>query len=342
MVWKQLGIRAQLADVEDGVQYILQQFYKNNVIAEYKPGTISGYNGRPVTFAAFIKAKIALYCRGLRQNLDRQARQPLMVDAPVRDGETRWIDLLAGRCDDYPSISDNELLDRLREGLAQCPAQAGMPLVPLFDAMTARFAAGKPMTPASMRRELGAADNEQVEDWMAQLRTALHEVATSLHVPAPELAAVKTERHVPVHEVGGMLLTGAEVRAAVAALRNSRGNRVLPAFTDAGHPLAAAGKTWYLDFAARVMEAYPETRTARGGHYPGGHFGRVKAALIYGLEQLAPPEPEPVLQPDLVEAAGWAALEAAVAQLPGVTPDTAEALLEAARLLLASGDMVSA
>jgi hypothetical protein len=333
MVWKQLGIRAQQADVEDGVQYIMQQFVRNDVIAQYNPKTISGYNGRPVTFAAFIKAKIALYCRGLRQNLERQARQPLMVDAPARDGsEARWIDLLAGSCDDYPSMSDHELLDRLREGLARCPAQAGMPLVPLFDAMTARFNAGKPMTPASMRRELGAQDNAQVEDWMAQLRTALHEVATSLHVPAPELSAVKTERHVPVHEVGGMLLTGAEVRAAVAALKNSRGNRVLPAFTDAGHPLAAAGKTWYLDFAARVMAEYPETRAARGGHYPGGHFGRVKAALIYGLEQLVPPGPEQA----------WEALEAAVSQLPGVTPDTADALLEAARLLLASGDMVTA
>jgi hypothetical protein len=338
MVWKQLGIRAQLADVEDGVQYILQQFYKNDVIAQYDPQTISGYNGRPVTFAAFIKAKIALYCRGLRQNLERLARQqPLMVDAPAQEGsEARWIDLLAGRCDDYPSISDNALLDRLRAGLAKCPAQAGMPLVPLFDAMTTRFAAGQPMTPASMRRELGATDNEQVEDWMAQLRTALHEVATTLHVRAPELAAVKTGRHVPVHEVGGMLLTGAEVRAAVAALKNSRGNRVLPAFTDAGHPLAAAGKTWYLDFAARVMEEYPETRTARGGHFPGGHFGRVKAALIYGLEQMAPAEPESA------DTDAWAALEAAIVQLPGVTPDTAEAMLEAARLLLASGDMVSA
>jgi hypothetical protein len=319
MVWKQLGAYAQPADVEDGVQYIMERFKHNNVIAQFDPTVVSSYNDRPVTFAAFIKAKIALYCRGLREGLQRrQGRELLVIDTPADEGESgRWIDSVAGQVDDYPSLSDSEVLERLRGGLSRCaPPSGGPSLVSIFDAMAERHAAGKPMNPGAMRKQLGARDAEQAGEWLAELREALRVVASPKR-----------------YEVGGMLLDGAEVRAAIDALKGASGNRVLPAFADAGHPLAAAGKTWYLEFAAGTRAKYPECRVTKGGHYEGGHFGGVKAQLIYGLEMLIGAEPVPVAQGE--ERKAWTVLAALIGRLPGATPDKTAAILEMARLVLA-------
>lgn len=326
MVWKQLGAYAQRADVEDGVQYILERFRSNDVIAQYDPTVVSSYNHRPVTFAAFIKAKIALYCRGLREQLQRRhGRELLVIDTPAEAGESaRWIDSVAGRVDDYPSLSDSEVLERLRAGLTRCAQPAGGPsLVSIFDAMTERHAAGQPMSPAAMRKQLGARDTEQAGAWLSELREALRVVSSPKR-----------------YEVGGMLLSAGELRAAVDALKSTRGNRVLPAFVNAGHPLAEAGKTWYLKFADETLARYPECRVAKGGHYEGGHFGRVKAALIYGLEMLIEAGPAPVVRDD--ERRAWALLEAAVGQLPGVTPGKTEAILELVRLVLSEDEPAAA
>ena len=332
MVWKQLGAYAQPADVDDGVQYILQQCLRRRLIAEYKPGTVSSYNHRPVTFRAYLKANVALYCRGLRETLQRRSgRELLVVDTPVGEGEAgRWIDSLAGQVDDYPSLSDSEVLARLRDGLARRAPSAGAPsLVSIFDAMAARHADGRPMTAAAMRKELGAGTAAEAGAWLGDLRAALHEVATSLHTPVP-----------PRYELAGLKLSIAEVRAAVKALKDTRGNRVLPAFENAGHPLAACGKDWYIAFARETMARYPECRVEKGGHFEGGHFGRVKAALIYGLERLVSDEPVPVVRD--TERRAWAVLEAAVSRLPGVTPDKAGAILELARLVLAEDELAAA
>lgn len=319
MVWKQLGAYAQSADIADGVQYILQQFWKNDVIAQYVPGTVSGYNGREVTFAAFIKAKIALYCRGLREQLQRRGdRELLVVDTPADSGDNRWIDTVTGTSDDYPSMGDSEALEKLREGLSRCvPPSGGPSLVSIFDAMAARHADGRPMTAQAMRREIGASSTEQAGEWLGELRAALKVVASPKR-----------------YELGGALLSAAQVREAADVLKRAPGNRVLPAWQEAGHPLAKCGKTWYLKFAAETQARYPQCRVAKGGHYEGGHFGRVKAALIYGLEMLIETGPAPVVRDDDMQA--WARLEAAVLRLPGVMPDTAEAILEAARLLAGS------
>lgn len=321
MVWKQLGAYAQHADIEDGVQYILDRFRTNKVIEQYDPSVVSSYNHKPVTFAAFIKAKIALYCRGLRETLQkRRGRELLVIDTPVETGGERWIDSLAGQVDDYPSLSDSEVLQRLREGLGRCAPPAGGPsLVSIFDAMTARHAEGQPMTAHAMRKQLGARDTAEAGEWLAELREALRVVASPRR-----------------YEVGGMLLSSADVRAAIDALKGSQGNRVLPAFVDAGHPLAAAGKTWYLQFAASTRAKYPECRVGKGGHYEGGHFGGVKAQLIYGLEMLIGAEPAPVAERE--ERKAWAVLAALIGRLPGATPDKTDTILELARQVLAEAE----
>jgi len=94
-----------------------------------------------------------------------------------------------------------------------------------------------------------------------------------------------------------------------------------------------------------------DLHAARGRHprSPGardrGHFGRVKNALIYGLEELAgileepvPAEevPPPEVQAAMVLDGPWKALEAAILTLPGFTAESTEAALEAVRLLAAA------
>jgi hypothetical protein len=165
--------------------------------------------------------------------------------------------------------------------------------------------------------------------------------------------------------LGGVTMSAAGLRRALDALRASRGNRVLPAFKDVRHPLAEAGKTWYLAFAADVMDTYPDLRAPVRRHAD-GHFGRVKYALVAGLEILlgdvTEPEPVATVLPDLVpvpvsepvaedvtvpagepvlkpvlppaeSAALWLDLEAAIARLPGFDGGNLGAAVEAVRLL---------
>ena len=369
VVWRQLGSVAQAADVDDGVQYILQQLMPRpaesagrparlGVIAEYKPGTVSDFNDRPVTFKAFMFAKVALYCRGLRESIGRRAgRELLLVDTTAgEDGSMPWLDLLGGTVDEYPSLADTEALARLRDALAAfAPVPGSEPVLPLFDALAEQFASGKTVSAAAVRRKFRKTP-EQADAWMAELRDALREVVGSqappLPAPVPEpvpapsddawMAELREAASGEVtFELGGMRLSGAEVRAAAEALKAAKGNRVLPAFKDTGHRLAGAGKTWYLGFAETVMKAHPELRTPARRHAE-GHFGRVKQALIYGLELLAAgvPVAEPVTEavdvPVVPSAELWAELEDVLTRFPGFSPDTTEAALEAVRLLAAA------
>lgn len=360
VVWRQLGPVAKPSDVEDGVQFIVQQFMKNDVIGQYRPGTISTFNKKPVTFKAFILAKVALYCRGLRETLGRRAgRELLLVDTTVGDdGSMPWLDLLGGTADEYPSLADTEALDRLRDALAMfAPAPGSEPVLPLFDALAEQFAKGKTVSAAAIRRKFRKTP-EQADAWMTELRDALREVVGSQApplppVPLPAVAPVDDAWMAELREaasgevtfeLGGLKLSAAEVRAAVAALRETKGNRVMPAFKDAGHRLAESGKTWYLGFAETVMQQYPHLRTPARRHAE-GHFGRVKQALIYGLERLVEgtPEDTPVDMPvdeavtvPVVPSGGlWAELESVLGRLPGFDADTTEAALEAVRLLAA-------
>lgn len=371
VVWRQLGSRAQPADVDDGVQYIVQQLMprpaasagrpaKLGVIAEYEPGHVSDFNNKPVTFKAFLLAKVALYCRGIAETLGKRAGRELLLVGD--DGALPWLDLVTGTSDEYPSLADGEVVARLRDALAACaPAPGCEPVLPLFDALSEQFASGRTVSAAAVRRKFGKTP-EQAEAWLGELRAALREVAAeALHPaepvtvpPEPALAAPSEadEWLAGLHEaapaevtfmLGGLRLTATEVRAAVDALKAAKGNRVLPAFKDTGHRLAEAGKTWYLVFADEVMQAYPELRTPVRRHAE-GHFGRVKQALIFGLERfldavpVAAPVDDPVSEavPEVTampSAALWADLESALTRLPGFDGGRVEAALEAVRLL---------
>jgi hypothetical protein len=357
VVWRQLGTLAKPSDVDDGVQYIIQQFMAADVIAQYRPGTISEFNKKPVTFKAFIMAKVALYCRGLRESIGRRAgRELLLIDTTVGDdGSMPWLDLLGGTSDEYPSLADGDALERLRAALeAFVPAPGSEPVLPLFDALAEQFASGRTVSAAAVRKKLGKSQAD-TEAWMEELRGALREITSVSHplpVPVPESAVTPADdpwtaelRDIASGEVtfelGGLRLSGAEVRAAAEALKASKGNRVLPAFKDTGHRLAEAGKTWYLGFAETVMQAHPELRTPARRHAE-GHFGRVKQALIYGLELLAAgvPVSEPVVEavavPVVPSAELWAELEGVLTRFPGFDADATEAALEAVRLLAAA------
>jgi hypothetical protein len=362
VVWRKMGPAAQRADVDDGVSYIIQQFIKNDVLKQYKPDHVSNFNGRYVTFKAFMLSKVPLYCRGLREALTRtQGREPLVLDVSVGDsGDMSYGEAsgLFSVTDEYPSLAaDAGMLARLHDALAAREAEPGCtPVLPLFEALSRQFATGKTVSAAAVRRQFGLG-REEAEAWLVQLQEALREVAA---LQLAEVSAVAEEPEPEFREdyettgggfwLGGLTLTADEVRAAAAALKVSTTNRVLPAFKNTRHRLAGAGKTWYLDFAEQVMQAHPELRTPKGGHYPGGHFGRVKNALIFGLDLLAAPLPEvleePETVPDVVQEAEltvaaaaldtalWANLEAALGQIPGCTGDTLDAALEAVRLLV--------
>lgn len=366
VVWRQLGALAKPADVDDGVQYILQQVMPRpaagsrparlGVIAEYEPGTISEFNHKPVTFEAFLLARVALYCRGIGEALRRRAGRELLLVDSGEDSAT-WLGLLSGTSDEYPSLADTEAMARLRDALAAfAPAPGSEPVLPLFDALAEQFASGRTVSAAAVRRKFGKSQAD-AEAWMEELRGALREVTAvsrPLPVPVPEPEPVPAPsddawmaelREVASGEVmfrvGGIRLSAAEVRAAVDALKAAKGNRVLPAFKDTGHRLAACGKTWYLVFADEVMQAYPELRVPPRRHSE-GHFGRVKQALIFGLERFLDAVPvslsvtEAVDVPVVPSAELWAELEGVLTRFPGFDLDTTEAAMEAVRLLAAA------
>lgn len=350
VVWRQLGALAKPADVDDGASYILQQFMSADVIAQYKPGTISEFNKRPVTFKAFIMAKVALYCRGLRESIGRRAGRELLLVDTGEDSST-WLGLLSGTTDEYPSLAGADAMDQLREALAAfVPAPGSEPVLPLFDALAEQFASGRTVSAAAVRKKLGKSQAE-AEAWLEELRGALREVTAVSHpllVPEPEPVLASADdawtaelREAASGEVtfelGGVKLSAAEVRAAVTALKEAKGNRVLPAFKDTGHRLAEAGKTWYLGFAETVMEQYPHLRTPARRHAE-GHFGRVKQALIYGLEQLVADSPvtEAVPVPVAAGADLWAELESVLGRFPGIDEDSVQAAVEALGLLVAA------
>jgi hypothetical protein len=371
MVRTQLGSVAQPGDVDDGVQYILGQFIRNDVIAQFQPGYINDYNHKPTTFRAFIKNKVALYCRGLRESIARQQGRELQVLGNENSEAAYALDVIGAVSDEYPSLA-GEGMDLLREKLAGRTSPDGEDVLPLFEVLAQRFERGQSVSAAAVRKEFGKTRAE-ADAWFASLKDALRDVPAE--APEPESEPSEAEKAAAwfrrLYEtasgqftLGGVAMTADEARRALEALRATRGNQVLRAFKDAVHPLAEAGKTWYLAFADDVMDNYPELRAPVRRHAD-GHFGRVKYALVAGLEILLGdvtepepvaavlPEPAPVPEDVAVpvavpvsEPAGkdvlppeessalWADLESAIARLPGFEqPASVEAALEAVRLL---------
>lgn len=315
---------AKPEDREDALQYILRQFLIRDVISQYQPGFVTARAPNGVSFRSFILGQVPAYCRGQGEGIGRHARREMCIaDAAVGDGHQTWIDGVTagdGR-DEYPSLADDDLLTRLRRQLADRPAPEGGPSsAELLDHLAARAEDGK--DPArGLARHLGV-DEETAAARLAGLRAELHAVTSRRH---PE----------PGAEVAGTALSRSQIRSAAALLREAPGNQVLKVWQKAGHPLAQAGKDWYVPWAKQELAWYPHLRGDKGGHYEGGHGSKVKRGLVHRLERLLsgeqPPEPKPVLaaEPetwlDRAEAALWGA--------PGATVEQIESALELIRTM---------
>jgi hypothetical protein len=312
-------------DRDNVVQYILKQFLERDVIALYRPDYVSDRTRARVSFRSFILGQVPTYCRGQGEALARHyGRELCIADVLVGDGRSTWIegvaDVRTGGWDDYPSLDDDEVLQRLRAHLAGRPPREGqLGLLELFDDLAARTADGKPVTEAGLRRRFRM-DEETAAARLAELRAELRSA-----VVRPDI------------DLGPVKLPAARVMLAARVLREASGNQVVKVWERAGlAELAGLGKTWYLAPAKKELDLFPLLRGARGGHYEGGHGSPVKRGLIHWLERLAagrevpspPPAPPPAAEPeetwlDRAEAVLWG--------VPGATPEKVDEVLEMAR-----------
>jgi DNA-directed RNA polymerase specialized sigma24 family protein len=314
LVRSQLGRGSKPQDIEDVYQYILTQFFANDVITQYQPDHVSEFNGKPVSFLAFIRAKATLYCKGRREAIQRQAGRELQIaDTPVGD-HGHWIEVFGGAIwDDYEGLTDEAAYVRLHEFLASRPRKPDeLNLAELLDELDIRVSSGEAIGPEAIRKVFGLT-RASTASYMQRLRDELKLVARR-----------------DTYEVGGIVLTAAQMRTAIDALAAYPGHHVLPAFRAVSHPLAGAGKTWYISFAKAEIKAFPELRQPPGGHFSGGHGNAVKAALIHRLERMlnVTEEPEPVVP---AGPGAWRTVESALRKLPGCTDERIEVVMELAR-----------
>jgi hypothetical protein len=311
---------------EDVLQYILQQFLIRDVIRMYKPGFVTDRAPNGVTFRSFILGQVPAYCRGKGEALARNSRREMCTaDAPVGDGHATWIEQVTkgdGR-DEYPSLADEDLLARLRRHLADRPGSGDGPSpAELLDHLAARAEEGKDPE-RGLARHFGL-DEATAAARLAGLRAELHAAVSRRH---PEASA----------EVGGVMLSLSQVRSAAALLREAAGNQVLKVWQKAGHPLAEAGKDWYVPWAKQELAWYPHLRGEKGGHFEGGHGSPVKRGLIHRLERLLtgeePSAPKPLLAPAAEPETWLDRAEAALWSAPGATLETVESALELVRTM---------
>lgn len=271
---RMLGSDVQPADIDEVVQDITEKLIINDVIGQYRPGTISGHTGRQVTFKAFLSRKAELYCRWKRDTLNtRKGREPLIADTEVRENVS-WAEMFGGQqIDDYRFLDDDEVYQRLRAHLTGVLPEGDESLAEMMDKLAAVVDRGGFVNVTSARAASGGGTYEQARTNLADLRAALAQ-------------AVKGAGVEPRFQVGPMMLTLTQVQQAIDLLCEAPGNRVLPVFAAAGHPLAKAGKTWYLDFAREEQARYPELKGRKGGHYQGGHGSPVKAAMVHRLRRI--------------------------------------------------------
>lgn len=332
-VRKQLGGTVAAHDAEDAAAEIFERLlvarnvHGQGILEQYSAGYISPRTNKPVTWRAFLAGKLSLYIRGKRESIARrEGREMLICDSAVGDGGEKWVELFGGQVwDEYPSLTDEEFTQRMRDYLATMPDTWEGPgsLYAVFSEILARIQSGEKATQVAglSRKETALA--------LARIREMLDDALAQ--PPA-------------VIDVCGILLSPTEAREALDRLKAATGNHVHRAL--AGHRLMAEGGTgksaWYHTFSKAELAMFPEAAVESWeGKVGGAGNGHVKAAVIHGLTRLllaagvAPAEPAPVIAaPSPVEEAEEVVsraelLEAELWRITGLDYDKIKAIIAA-------------
>lgn len=281
-------------NAEDVAQHILKRLVEREVWTFYDAKKVSDFTKRPVTWRSFLSSVVLSYLRGRRESLATLASHEVAIcDAPAGDGSSSWIELHGGsRWDDYSELFDEEFVARMRNYLALQGGWGGGPtLLSMFDLLYARIKDGESLTRKSVQEHFGVSSSA------ASARIGHLYDAMKTGVAAPP---VKSK-----FDIGGYLLTAAQVRACADALRAAGGNRVAPALAAIGSPLAHCDTKWFIRLGRGEIRAHPECRVPKGSHKD-GHSSATKLALIHLFERLLAeasgevppaPEPEPEIKP---------------------------------------------
>lgn len=331
LVRKALGPTVNSQDAEDVAADIFERLLsaRNSsgqcILEQYSAGYTSERTGKPVTWRGFLSGKVLLYVRGKREQLSRRTgRELLLCDTQTGDGGERWVDLFGGQVwDDYPSLTDEQFTERMRDCLAAVPdSWDGGSLFQVFNEILEAVKNGEPVT------QVAGLSRKQTAAALVRIR----QVVEQADFTQPSGAVT----------VCGVELTPAEARDALDRLRAATGNHVHRAL--AGHRLMAeAPKGWYHDFAQYELATFPDASVdSREGHIGGAGAGHVKEAVIHGLARLLAgvPDPEPetaaVPEPEgLEQLSREEELESELWHIAGMDGKTVDAIIAAAQRVYA-------
>lgn len=322
-VRKNLG-PAGAQDAEDVAADIIERLLtaKNaqgqTIFGQYDPDKLSERTGHNVTWRGFLSGKVMLYIRGKREQLQRRTgRELLLCDTQQGDSGERWVELFGGQVwDDYPSLTDAQFAERMRDYLAAVPDgwDGEGSLFQVFNEILERIKNGERVTQvAGMSRKNTAAA-------IARIRQVVIQSGGQLPQPI---------------EVCGVALSPSEARDALDRLRKARGNHVHRAL--AGHRLMAEGpKGWYHDFSRTELVMFPECGVeAREGKIGGAGAGHVKEAVMHGLARMLAGVPEPALEEPEDEVSREEQLESELWHIKGLDGEKIDAIIAAAQKVYA-------
>jgi hypothetical protein len=291
-VRKQLGPAVMSMDAQDAAADIFERLLVarnaqgQTILEQYSAGYISARTGQSVTWRAFLAGKLSLYIRGKRESIARRdGREILLCDSVSGDGGEKWVELFGGQVwDSYPSLTDEEFTQRMRDYLAVMPDSWEGPgsLYAVFSEVLERVQSGAKAT------QVSGLSRKETAQALARIRGMLDDAL------AWQSAVI---------DVCGVLLSPSEAREALDRLRQATGNHVHRAL--AGHRLMTEGGTgknaWYHTFSRAELAMFPGAAVESWeGKIGGAGNGHVKAAVIHGLtrlllaagvpEQASPPE----------------------------------------------------
>ncbi len=201
--------------VEDVAMEIMTRFYERDFLTEFDPTLVFHYDGedRPARFKSFFTKIVLVYLRG---HVDKQrrlaTRELLLCDRPIGSnsasqapGNATWIEVFGESVDGaddevLASLSEQELVDRLRAYIAEVPRRSPYDtcdLVALFDAVVAQVRAEGAWNVTALRQHFGISSTA-MHSWMWWLRTNL---AAALDRPVPAKRA-RTVRPRPARQAG--------------------------------------------------------------------------------------------------------------------------------------------